>query len=376
MKKTLLVNFNYFAPVGHCVEALRYTLGYHKANPSFEISLILNKHTPYFLADLCPWIKKTYTVDLPWDLPANKVNKKLFDHIPKEWDYLASDARSKNTDYCPEPFFTYYQKINQHLKIKEKKGYCGDDSISYLPNQQLIFDLPKDNLKFAKKKTIKSKVKIGLIFAGHGEQEYNPSLKSWEKIIKALFQKYPDLSIYLFGRIKRNDKGTLTAGVWKNDVQNFLKKFPKTVNCFDIGLLNQLSIAKECDVFISPHTGFAFAVLCVGTPWLTISGTEWAEYFYNNIPFYSVLPDCNKYPCYRGMLKKCQENLKNKKRVLCMTEERIQKDLPEILKASDILIDKKWDFDTCIKNHLGKLKKSSGIPDWVYSFDNIYREFK
>jgi len=374
MKKSLLVNFNYFAPVGHAVEALRHTLGYHKANPDYEISLILNKHTPYFLANLCPWIKKIYTVDLPWDTPKDKVNQKLIAHIPKTWDFIASDARSETIDFCPEPFFAYYQLANKHFKARIKEDFCGGKLIPYAPNEPLAFKLPQENHEFARKHLLKTEVKIGLMFAGHGEQEYNPPIKAWEKIIEALFQQYPDLSIYLFGRIKRDDKGTVTAGIGEQDIKRLLNKYSNCVNCFDTGLLNQLAVVEQCDVFISPHTGFAFAVLCVGTPWLTISGTEWSEYFYNSVPFYSVLPKCSKYPCYRGMLKKCQNSLKNEKRVLCMTEDRIKNDLPEILKGADILINKKWDFQTCMKAHIAKVTKLYGKAEWLYSFDNIHEQ--
>jgi hypothetical protein len=35
---------------------------------------------------------------------------------------------------------------------------------------------------------------------------------------------------------------------------------------------NQLALIEQCDVFCSPHTGFAFLAQFVGTPWLTIAG--------------------------------------------------------------------------------------------------------
>jgi len=375
MKKTLLVNYVYYPPIGHAIEALRYTLGYYNANPNYEISLVLSKDTPYFLADLCPWIKKTYTVDLPWDAKASDVSQDLMSHIPQAWDYVVSDARSKTTEYCPEPFFTYYKLAGDYFKAKEVKGYCGEKTISYKPDQQLKFELPKENLDFAEKKIIDTKVKIGIMFAGADYVEHNPSIESWQEIVNSLYKQYPDLSIYLFGRIERSDRGTVTAGVTKGDVESFLKNYPKSVNCFDIALLSQLAIAKNCNVFISPHTGFAFAVLSVGTPWLTISGTHWAEYFYNGVPFYSVLTDCERYPCYGRMLKECKKNIKQKKRVLCMTEDRIKKDIPEILRATEILIKRKWDYQTCLKKHFEKVIKHPGVSDRIYAFNGIHEKF-
>jgi hypothetical protein len=39
--------------------------------------------------------------------------------------------------------------------------------------------------------------------------------------------------------------------------------------------------------------------MAVGTPWLALAGNDWAEYYFNpGIPFYSVLPDLDRFPCY------------------------------------------------------------------------------
>lgn len=375
MKKTLLINYVYFPPVGHAIEALRYALGYHKANPDYEISLVLSKHTPYFLADLCPWIKRTYTVDLPWDAKKEKVVPELINQIPQSWDYLVSDIRSQQPDYCPEPFISYYKLANRYFTARKSKGFCGDKSIAYIPNQQLELRLPKKSLDFAKKQILKTKTKIGLLFAGHGDPEQNPSIQAWEKLIDALRKQYSDLSIYLFGKIKDINKKTATAGVKRDDIKRLLEKYPDSVDCFDIGLFNQLAIVKHCHLFISPHTGFGFAVLSVGTPWLTISGTHWAEYFYNGVPFYSVLPNCDKYPCYGRMLKKCLGNIKQGKKVLCMQESRLKEDLPEILKATENLIHQKWDYEACLKNHFSKLIKHRGAAERIYAFDGLHKQF-
>ena len=40
------------------------------------------------------------------------------------------------------------------------------------------------------------------------------------------------------------------------------------------------------------------AALAVGTPWLAISGGRWFEYFFNRVPFRSIIPDTERYPCF------------------------------------------------------------------------------
>ena len=60
---SLLVNYWYANPVGHTVEALRYCLGYHRADPELRISLLLNATTATELALFCPFIESTFAVD-------------------------------------------------------------------------------------------------------------------------------------------------------------------------------------------------------------------------------------------------------------------------------------------------------------------------
>lgn len=375
MKKIkLLVNYVYWQNVGHAIEALRYTLGYHKANPSWEISLILNKHTPHELAHLCSWIKSVYMVDLPDE--DIKVTKKLYSHIPATWDYVASDHRSQIKEWCPGAFFEYYQQMNQYLNVKHTKGFCGDDSIPYKPNQHLNkLDLPEKNLHWAKGQIRDTKVRIGFLLAGHKKRRYFPSVESWQTIISSFYDKYAeDLSVYFFGKLKRKDNRTLTS-VSRKDIDNLLEKYPRSVDCFDIGFLNQLAVAKNLDIFISPHSGFSFAVLAVGTPWLTISGGKWPEYFYNGVPFYSVLPNRKRYPVYED--KNFNKTIKEKegRKILSMSHQRIIEDLPKILYGADILIKKKWGYQKCLRNHFKKLTKFYDDPKQIYSFDGIHTKF-
>ena len=51
-------------------------------------------------------------------------------------------------------------------------------------------------------------------------------------------------------------------------------------------------------MFLSPHTGFGMAALAVGTPWLALSGGRWFEYFFNRVPFRSIIPDLERYPSF------------------------------------------------------------------------------
>jgi len=214
---------------------------------------------------------------------------------------------------------------------------------------------------------------MAIMLAGHKDVEFFPSLGSWKKIIDALYKTYGDnLSIYLIGKLAKSDKQT-SSGVERQVVDEILKNFPRSVDCFDLGLLNQLAIIKDCDVFISPHSGFGFAVMCVGTPWLTLSGGTWPEYFYNGIPFYSVLPDPIKHPCYREKNDFIVKDIDGTKRIASMTVNRINDDLEKIVKAAGILINKKWSFEECLAFHLKEMEQF--YPDKIWSFDNIHEKY-
>jgi hypothetical protein len=61
----LLVNFFYANPVGHAVEALHYCLGHHSADPTREVSVVLNAGTAVELAGFCPFVSHAFAIDHP-----------------------------------------------------------------------------------------------------------------------------------------------------------------------------------------------------------------------------------------------------------------------------------------------------------------------
>ena len=94
MKKKLLLNYIYYPPVGHVVEALRYSFGLSKLNKDLEIYVALNADSPYALTAVCPWIKKTYPMDLQ-EIKEKGVRASCFKKVPKEWDYILTNELIK-----------------------------------------------------------------------------------------------------------------------------------------------------------------------------------------------------------------------------------------------------------------------------------------
>jgi hypothetical protein len=85
-----------------------------------------------------------------------------------------------------------------------------------------------------------------------------------------------------------------TARAAADELAGLLAHRSRPVDCFDVALPEQLAMVEACDVFLSPHTGFGLAALAVGTPWLALSGGRWFEYFFNHVPFRSVIPDTGR----------------------------------------------------------------------------------
>ena len=121
---------------------------------------------------------------------------------------------------------------------------------------------------------------------------------------------------------------------------------PAVVDCFDIGLWPQVALLERCDVVLAPHTGFAFLALCVGTPWLALSGGNWPEYFFNDVPFYSLLPDDPGYP-HEGAIDASEDGHP----IAGMRLEELLRRIPELLDAVAFLLDPLTTFAAAQRRH-------------------------
>ena len=80
----VLVNFFYAHPVGHAVEALAFCHGYHRADPSREIELVLNAATAVELAALCPFLGGVHPVEHPFVEPYPSSAARIAGALPYE----------------------------------------------------------------------------------------------------------------------------------------------------------------------------------------------------------------------------------------------------------------------------------------------------
>ena len=300
--------------------------------------------------------------------------------IPKDWDYVLVDPRVKD----PEP-----ESVNDDLSIcqlilqkifvgkeitattpdrssKEDEDVSKDQLIPYKLNAHVEIPIPKESVEFAKKYLHNGPV-ITILPSGSAGDRQSPSLKMWEEICINLSKEIPNLKINFTGVTKSENGRTNTKDITVEDIDNLVSKLSNAENCFNIGLWNQIALIKQSDVFCSPHTGFSFISQIVGTPWLTIAGCPWPEYFFNDTKFYSVLPDCLSYPSKGNESDGCGKMLAQGKKSVCMEDESLRKKILEILKGAKMLLDESFTYEKSINLHLKKIKKKERF----FFFDGI-----
>ncbi|MFH0969457.1 MAG: hypothetical protein V1804_03040 [Patescibacteria group bacterium] len=381
-KKKLLINFVYYRPVGHVVEALKYAKGYYEANNNkLDIYLLLNADSPIELAEACYWIKKTYPISLS-DMMKRKEKSVLLKNVPKIWDYIISDHRVNEFKAgWDENDLIETQKILQNYFIARiKKGITPKNVLTTYPidklkksqtlpykfNQPISIPIPTKSKKFIQKYKHNG-LKICIMLGGSAGEIQSPSIKMWLKICQALFHKFKNLRIYFTGITESTSGRTKTVGFAKKDVEYLIKNLPLATDCYNIGFWNQLALIQMCDIFLSPHTGFAFLAPTVGTPWLALSNCRWQEYLFNELPFYSVLPSCGYYPAQENITEGCGKRLANNKKCLCMNEKNLATKIPDVVKGAKLLFDNTFTYEKAMKLHINKIKKND-----LYDFNKFF----
>lgn len=149
---------------------------------------------------------------------------------------------------------------------------------------------------------------------------------------------------------------------------------PEKAWAVDVGLAHQLAALQRCDLLISPHSGFAFAGMAAGTPWLALAGNDWAEYYFNpGVPFCSVLPDVDRHPCYVMLGNTPEPVADDGPRSPSMSAPRIEADLDELLDGAAWLLEASADFDTAMRSHFTRLYAlSRGRTDLMFSVDDLH----
>jgi hypothetical protein len=317
-RSRILVNHVYYSPIGHVVEAIRYARGFHDGNPGSEVHVALSDGAPWELCAGAPWIAGVYRIPV-----ADPESCDLsIPEMPRHWDYIVDNnlmgledeqadlliADGKRPgDYEPsrgweeEATIAYYTRTDAELTARRGRGVLFPEmslprGLGYDAGAYATLEVPADSRAFARRYAHYGP-KICILPAGSGPAAQYPGAESWIAVIGALRDRFPAARFYLTGnRGGGRHRHLTTTRYLDGGVARILASGDGLVDCYDIGLWHQVALLEACDLLISPHSGFSFLASCVGTPWLTISGGNWPEYFFNGVPFYSVLPANPDYP--------------------------------------------------------------------------------
>lgn len=350
--KTLLIVWVYFPAVGHLVEAIELAANYHKAHPDLKIQVLVHHKTPCSIGGYCDFIEAMHPIDDGNYLDAQGGLQAL---IPDTFDYVVFPKR---LFYTPQDFTPSLLSCNRflqgHFKAKLWSGYndipdSHPNALKALPHSAFKIQIPKEKISFKLPEPVGYPV-IAVMLKGASKQSIWPSMRTWKRVFKSIKQVYPDALFLITGLSSAHSTIHLSIAEAKAQITQFVDSVPGAINAYDVGLDNQLGLIQQADVFLSPHTGFAFLAPCLGTPWLALSGGEWAEHMAARQPFYAVLPNCPKYPCNNGdKLWQCKLRIKAKQPIRCMSA--LDTKLDEVLVGLKKLLDPNYSFEASFKDY-------------------------
>jgi hypothetical protein len=379
----LLVDFFYANPVGHAVEALHYCWGHHLADPTREVAVVLNAGTAAELADFCPFVSRAFAVKHPLLEPCADSRARLAAAgIPRRWDWILDDFRHRQElqlelfpglrDYC--------RASDEWLTATEGRGVVTSRPPGYVRHQQLRLELPAPARaaavrRFATHDGGAGHGAIALMPAGSGERWLYPSVRSWLRILDVLCDALPGVRIALVGRRARDARTRTTLDT--GEVSELLGHRSRPLDCFDIDLTEQLAVVEACGLFLSPHTGFGMAALAVDTPWLTLAGGRWFEYFFNRVPFRSVIPDTERYPSFTQFRPALtMADGEDGPRTPSMTRARIEDDLERIVAGARALLDGTLTYEESLRDYFSALLAAhGGDRSTIWSIDAVDRDY-
>lgn len=366
------MNFVYCHPVGHAVEAVQHCLGYRRADPDRRIGVVVKANTAVDLATWSDHIDEVYTVDVDvFTPPAESV----LDHVPAEWDWVVDDPRGHQQwqhDIFPG-LAGYYDIAAKHFRTRHGHRQVGAPAPSYRPDNRLELTLPESARAWAAGLLPDTDgPTIAVMPGGSGPRWRYPSLRSWQRILDAFAERWPTARFCLVGKLA--DDGRTSTTFTRAEFDAMAAAVPEAVWAVDVPLAQQLAAVQRCDLFLSPHTGFAFAGMAVGTPWLTLAGNDWAEYYFNpGVPFYSVLPDLDRFPCYVMLGNNPDPVEDDGQRSPSMSSARIDADLDELIGGATWLLGGEADYDTAMRDHFARLVPLfGGRTDVIFSVDNLH----
>ncbi len=357
--RTLLLNWVYYNPVGHAVEAFKTAKGLSNANKNVDIHLLLNSKTPVELAGACDWITRAYPIDVDEFAGMENEDAACLRDLPVTWDFVVTDHRVTTSPFpFADPLRSFHNVAARRFQARRWKGgqhllRDAPGAPGYEPNATIRMRVPESGRSFVESLN-PGRINIAVLPAGSSPEPIYPTADWWQLALSILGDEFPGAHFFLTGKSRADDRSA-TLAFSRTDIERFTSASDRIFNCYDVGIWNQLALLEWCDLLIAPHTGFAFLATSVGTPWLAISGVRWPECYFNEVPFYCVLPACDKYPCWTEMLSECVQRLAARQNVRCMDEE-LEARIPDLLNGARLLLSKDFSFDRAMALHQTRIE--------------------
>ncbi|HET9289210.1 MAG TPA: hypothetical protein VFO26_16780, partial [Gaiella sp.] len=190
--------------------------------------------------------------------------------------------------------------------------------------------------------------------------------------------RFPDTVFAFVGRL-REEGGRTVSGIARDEVDRLVASRRLAVDLFDRPIVEQLATVEASSLFLSPHTGFGFAAVAVGTPWLTLAGGDWHEYFFNGVPFYSVLPKSRTHPAFvhsRRLPMIDADADGEGPRTATMSAARIREDLDELVEAAAMLIEGQLSYEAALAGYFPRLLDAyCGDRSKIVTFEDVHLGF-
>ncbi|HET9139956.1 hypothetical protein [Actinophytocola sp.] len=292
--------------------------------------------------------------------------------MPTEWDYIVDDNNALLEEaggrYPPQrdpetvALARYYRLTAGALVATAGRGTLSPrmrlpDGLGYRPRARVRLTVPEANQVFARRYA-QGAPRIGVLLGSTSGPHKHPEVSSWVKILAAIREAWPTVRFYVTGARRPAGGRTYTAGYSDQAVDELLASGPDIVDCYDIGVWNQVALLQRCDVLVAPNAGFSLLAPCVGTPLLTIAGGDEVEFFFNGVPFAVVLPDTPGFPYptqpYIGS------------RIPCMRPENLDRKIPEIVESLGLLLDPAFSYSAAVDRYAEHIRRANIRRSSVY----------
>jgi hypothetical protein len=372
---SVLVDHWYSHAVGHVIEALRRCQGYHAADPAVRPSLVLNGASPAELAGCVPFVAGVFAVPYTSFGKAEGRPRSALRGVPRDWDYVLRHPFSTDPDHARfEGFQAYVAASRRHFRARIASGVAGAAPPAYAPHQKLRLDLP-DAARAWAGAALDERLCVAVMPAGSGARHLYPSFSSWTTILDELERRLPAVSFVFVGKVQPEGGRTL-SGITRGEVDRLLGSRTDAIDVFDRPILDQLAAVEASALFLSPHTGFGFAAVAVDTPWLAIAGGDWPEYFFNGVPFYSVLPKAAEHPAFvhsRTLPIVEADDDGEGRRSATMSVRRIREDLDELADAAVTLVEGRLSYAEALATYFPRLLAAyGGDRSQIASFEDVH----